>query len=184
VSNNVPRVTGNGASINLTNNNVYLPHYYTTTATGRPAWDDPHSLVEISNTRTVDMAGAARNPAMTYPGGPARSDCANPAACTYAEEIQNFANWFTYYRKRKLMLAAGMGQAMANVSGLRGGAVYFNNLQTVTMYDFAATADSNNARALIGNLYANPGSGGTPTRDALNYIGAQYMSNSSVIQYG
>ncbi len=107
-----------------------------------------------------------------------------PSGRSFLAELQNFANWFTYYRKRKLMLAAGMGQSMTNVKGLRGGAVYFNNLQPVTMYDFAATADSSNARALIGNLYASPANGGTPTRDALNYIGAQYMSNTSIIQYG
>ena len=77
-----------------------------------------------------------------------------------------------------------MGQAMTNVKGLRGGAVYFNNLSAVTMYDFAASADSSNSRALIGNLYANPGSGGTPTRAALNYIGDQYMNNTNIIQYG
>jgi type IV pilus assembly protein PilY1 len=112
-------------------------------------------------------------PGVTYPSG--RS---------HLSELQNFTNWFTYYRKRKLMLAAGMGQAMSNVKGLRGGAVYFNNRQPVTMYDFAATADSSNARALIGSLYANPGSGGTPTRDTLDYIGDQYMDNHSIIQYG
>ena len=32
-----------------------------------------------------------------------------PSGRTYADEIQNFANWFSYYRKRKLMLAASMG---------------------------------------------------------------------------
>ena len=107
-----------------------------------------------------------------------------PSGRSLLAELQNFANWFTYYRKRKLMLAAGMGQAMTNIKGLRGGAVYFNNLLPVTMYDFAATANSSNARALIGNLYANSGNGGTPTRDTLNYIGDQYMTNTSIIQYG
>jgi type IV pilus assembly protein PilY1 len=107
-----------------------------------------------------------------------------PSGRSHLAELQNFANWFSYYRKRKLMLAAGMGQAMTNVKGLRGGAVYFNNLATVTMYDFAATADSSNSRALIGNLYANPGTGGTPTRTALNYIGSQYMNNTNIVQYG
>ncbi|HEY6509659.1 MAG TPA: PilC/PilY family type IV pilus protein, partial [Vicinamibacterales bacterium] len=107
-----------------------------------------------------------------------------PSGRSFLAELQNFANWFTYYRKRKLMLAAGMGQAVVNVKGMRGGAVYFNNLQPVTMYDFAASADASNSRALIGNLYANPGNGGTPTRDALNYVGSQYMSNTNIIQYG
>jgi len=107
-----------------------------------------------------------------------------PSGRSVFAELQNFANWFTYYRKRKLMLAAGMGESLSAVKGLRGGAVYFNNRQTVNMYDFAAAADANNARALIGSIYSNPGNGGTPTRDTLDFIGQQYMSNRSIIQYG
>jgi type IV pilus assembly protein PilY1 len=40
--------------------------------------------------------------------------------------MQNFANWFTYYRKRKLMLAGSMGRVMEDISGLRLGVVPFN----------------------------------------------------------
>jgi len=32
-----------------------------------------------------------------------RTDCAAASTCTYAEEIQNFANWYTYYRSRILL---------------------------------------------------------------------------------
>ena len=44
-----------------------------------------------------------------------RSDCADAvnARCTYAEEIQNFANWYTYYRSRVLTARAGSGRAFA-----------------------------------------------------------------------
>jgi type IV pilus assembly protein PilY1 len=49
----------------------------------------------------------------TYAGGPARTDCANPSACTYAEEIRNFANWYTYHRSRILASQAGIGAAFA-----------------------------------------------------------------------
>lgn len=44
----------------------------------------------------------------TYAGGAGRTDCA-AAMCTYDEEIQNFANWYTYYRSRVLLARAGVG---------------------------------------------------------------------------
>ncbi len=108
-----------------------------------------------------------------------------PSGRTYAAELQNFANWFTYYRKRKLMLAAAMGQVLSQVRDVRGGVVKFNATSAVTMYDFNATADSQNYRQLLGTVYTNPSNGGTPTRDALNYIGQQYLrtDGSAPIQY-
>ncbi len=33
--------------------------------------------------------------------------------CTYNQEIQNFANWYTYYRSRVLLARAGVGRAFA-----------------------------------------------------------------------
>jgi type IV pilus assembly protein PilY1 len=108
-----------------------------------------------------------------------------PSGRTYAAELQNFANWFTYYRKRKLMLAGSMGSVLAQVRDVRGGIVKFNATSAVTMYDFNSTTDSTNARQLLGTVYTNPASGGTPTRDALNYIGQQFMRTdaSAPIQY-
>ena len=107
-----------------------------------------------------------------------------PSGRGYLAELQNFANWFTYYRKRRLMLSAGMGDAVASVKGLRGGSVNFNNLLPITMYDFSAVADSANSRALLGAIHTNPANGGTPTRETLKYIGEQYRTNTSIIQYG
>ena len=108
-----------------------------------------------------------------------------PSGRTDAAELQNFANWFTYYRKRKLMLAGAMGDVLAQVRDVRGGVVKFNATSAATMYDFNATSDSLNYRQVLGNIYTNPASGGTPTRDALHYIGQQYMRTdaSAPIQY-
>ena len=108
-----------------------------------------------------------------------------PSGRTFAAELQNFANWFTYYRKRKLMLPAAMGQVLSQVRDVRGGIVKFNNLSPTAMYDFNATSDSLNARQLLGIIYSSPAGGGTPTRDALNYVGQQYMRTdaSAPIQY-
>ena len=98
-----------------------------------------------------------------------------PSGRTYANELQNFANWFTYYRKRKLMLAGAMGSVLSQVRDVRGGIVKFNALAPATMYDFNATSDSLNFRQILGTVYTNPVPSGTPTRDALNYIGQQFM---------
>ncbi len=108
-----------------------------------------------------------------------------PSGRTYVAELQNFANWFTYYRKRKLMLASAMGQTLSQVRDVRGGVVKFNAASTVAMYDFNATVDSQNYRQILGTVYTNPSNGGTPTRDALNYIGQQYLrtDGSAPIQY-
>ncbi|MDF2867047.1 MAG: pyrrolo-quinoline quinone [Gammaproteobacteria bacterium] len=105
-----------------------------------------------------------------------------PGGRTYSAEMQNFANWFTYYRKRKLMLSAAMGQVLSQISNLRGGITTFNNLTAITMYDFSSASDSQNWRALLGSVYTNATTGGTPTRNALNYIGQQYKNNSAIIQ--
>ena len=39
----------------------------------------------------------------SYNRGSGRTDCV-AATCTYTEEIQNCANWYTYYRTRMLMM--------------------------------------------------------------------------------
>jgi len=146
----------------------YPATYWVKDATCTAVWPTCASAPDGGKLRRYEI-----KPGVTFPSG--RS---------YLTELQNFANWYTYYRKRRLMLAAGMGEALSAVKGLRGGATYFNNLQPVTMYDFAATADSANARALLGSLYANPGTGGTPTRETLKYIGDQYATNTNIIQFG
>jgi type IV pilus assembly protein PilY1 len=95
---------------------------------------------------------------------------------TGAKELQNFANWFTYYRKRRLMLAGAMGEVFSQVRGLRGGLMRFNARGAdVTMVDFDLTSDADNYRRLLGDIYQNPANSGTPTRDALDYIGKQFQ---------
>lgn len=41
-----------------------------------------------------------------------RTDCV-AGTCTYAQEIRNFANWYTYYRSRMLAAQAGIGRAFS-----------------------------------------------------------------------
>ena len=98
-----------------------------------------------------------------------------PTGRSYAAEMQNFANWYQYYRKRRLMLAAAMGQTLENLTGMRLGIMPFNDLATVTMYDADATSDSANRRRVAGLVLRKPRTAdGTPTRPTLKCIGDQY----------
>ncbi len=171
ISNNVPRLHGSGSSRNLTNWNIYLPQYYTTTAAGRPAWNDPHTQIKILNN------GA------TYVGGSARKDCAvgdgDPMTCTYAQEIQNFANWFTYYRSREYTAKAALGRTVADVSGIRVGYVVLNNSNERTpISSMNSSYQVGNKRAMMDQIYEISSNNGTPLRGALDKAGKYFECRS------
>ena len=110
-----------------------------------------------------------------------------PSGRSYADEMQNFANWFQYHRKRKMMLAGAMGETMENLTGMRLGVVAFNSRTTPRMYDADSTDPTANHRRLAGIFYETDRSGGTPTRETLLYIGQQFAGNdstgASIVQY-
>lgn len=107
-----------------------------------------------------------------------------PSGRTYAAEMQNFANWFTYHRKRKLMLAAAMGKVLEPMTGVRMGVVPFNNRGTVTMLDADSTTASANHYAIAGQFYLNSmNANGTPTHATMAHIGDQFNTNTNIIQY-
>ena len=55
------------------------------------------------------------DPSVTsYSVGANRSDCGG-STCTYAQEIKNFAIWFSYYRTRFHVLKGALGSAVANL---------------------------------------------------------------------
>lgn len=92
-----------------------------------------------------------------------------PSGRSYADEIQNFANWFTYHRKRHLTTRWGVLAAFANMSYIRTGLFRFNNRSAVTMLDF----DTQKA-TFHNTLVSLIGSGGTPTREALKFAGDEF----------
>ena len=123
----------------------------------------------------VDLKVAAGP--FTVPAG--RTDCAGGTSCTLAEERQNLANWFQYYRKRHLMVNGALGNAYDGLQGLRAGFFLFNNRANVTMYNFDSGSSATNSTRLIGALYQNTGASGTPTRNAVDYIGQQFRRTDS-----
>ncbi len=106
----------------------------------------------------------------------------------YNSAIQNFANWFTYYRKRHLAMRGGVGGAFKDQTNLRVDAFTINNPTTVTMNDLGVPAQKN---ALFERIYGNNlgnafvGNGGTPNRTAVKKLGDQFKrtDTNAPIQY-
>lgn len=129
----------------------------------------------------------------TYTGGPNRTDCAAKPTCTYAEEIQNFANWFTYYRSRLLLARAGTGKAFSaqgNTMRVGFGAI---NKGSTTIDGVSTGAVVRGVRQFTGtdrtgfftNLYGySVSDSGTPLRTALNRVGQYFQRTDDAGPWG
>jgi len=114
----------------------------------------------------------------SYPKAPGRSDCAG-AACTYAEEMTNFANWYAYYKTRNQMMKTAVGHAFQPITDNY-------NVGLVSLSTAAAEGGMTRPRPFSGSnrsawytsLYGMTPSGSTPVRQALHAIGKMYANQS------
>ncbi len=153
---------------------AYYPATYwvASSDTGALAADEaygPSATASRQRLRRVEI----KSTVTSYAKAATRTDCVG-ATCSYTEEMTNFANWYAYYRKRHMMLNGALGLAFDQLSGLRAGQILFNSLSNTTMRDFDSGSDTSNSKRLLNDLYRVKGSGGTPTRDALEYAGNQF----------
>jgi type IV pilus assembly protein PilY1 len=92
---------------------------------------------------------------------------------------QNFANWFSYYRTRMLMMKSSAGAAFSSIGDrFRVGFSSINNL-TNGRYDSTRYLNIDNYTttqkiAWYNMLYANVPGGGTPLKTALKAVGEIY----------
>jgi type IV pilus assembly protein PilY1 len=130
--------------------------------------------------------------------GRAQGDAtAFPSGRGYDEEIQNFANWYTYYRKRRLMLAGAMGGVLENITGLRLGVLNYTSnfgasligqtgpVTPPTLYDAEDANPALNRLAISGRLYAaeNRDDFGTPTHWSMVSAYHYFNNDPGLIQY-
>ncbi|MEO0364428.1 MAG: PilC/PilY family type IV pilus protein [Pseudomonadota bacterium] len=97
-----------------------------------------------------------------------------PSGRTYIEEIQNFANWFTYYRKRHQAMRGGITAAFDQINGVRMGRFTINNRQPVTMRSL-----TDDRVGVLDSIFDARGTGGTPLRESLDYMGRQFERNDA-----
>jgi type IV pilus assembly protein PilY1 len=125
----------------------------------------------------------------TYGARPLRTDCANAATtgCTAAEEQTNFANWFSYYRHRMLMMKTSSGLAFAPIDArYRVGFVTINTGSPVKAETYLKIADFTPAHRTLwyDKFYARPPGGGTPLPIALSRVGRHYAGKTDGINNG
>lgn len=125
--------------------------------------------------------------AYTGHGRGSRQDCAEASIerCSADEEIQNFANWYTYYRTRILAARAGSGFAFAQQgSNMRIGFGSLNNNAT-SVDGISVASIISGVRPFVGeartefydNLYSLNIEGGTPLRRSLDRAGKYFSSD-------
>ena len=118
-----------------------------------------------------------------YIDGDQRDDDELPSGRSIEGEIQNFANWYTYYRNRKNTARAGIGRAFLDLpDDIRVGFGRINSsnqtvdseggtdavIKGVRAFDATARAD------FYDDLYGTSFGGGTPLRRALKGAGEYY----------
>ncbi|MFZ3040931.1 MAG: PilC/PilY family type IV pilus protein [Thiobacillus sp.] len=119
----------------------------------------------------------------SYTGGPDRTDCAAAPTCTYAEEIQNFANWYTYYRSRVLLARAGVGKAFSvqgntmrvGFAAINKGSTTIDGVSTGAVIrgvrQFTGTDRTDFFTSLYGHVIPNSG---TPLLTAMDRVGKYF----------
>lgn len=171
----------NSGTITVSISNFFPARYYIwedTDGNGKVDAADDRTLVEIK----------PGNP--LYPKGAGRSDCTgNSAGCTYAEEIQNFANWFSYYRSRDYTAKNATTAAIAGVTGIRVGYATINEHTSARNRVASMNVDptTGNKRKLFDGIYSSgyqftsSYAKATPLRIALHKTGLYYECKGSNI---
>jgi len=104
---------------------------------------------------------------------------------TFEDELQNFANWFSFYRKRMLTAKAAIGNAIVAQEGIKVGLLTINNNKSaktsvlpIKCKDNAGGLDDQ-TNAFLRILYKADASGGTPLRRGLENAGKYFDERSS-----
>lgn len=146
----------------------YPAHYYEWSDT------DGDEVVDADDGHTKVLIQAAQEP---FTDRPDRTDCASAPSCTYAEELQNFANWFTFYRTREQVAKFAFGQVIASASDSRMGlgTLWDNESVNTKIETMNEDPFADKKKELLKRVYTMQGSGGTPLRSAFDDAG-KYLS--------
>lgn len=172
------------------NDNYWRATYFVYTGTTPMPLGQPNNALNIpANFTKVEI-----KPSVTqYRKTEARTDCSGAVGstgCTYAEEIQNFANWLQFYRTRMLMAKGGIAEAFGRQgTALRVG---FGTINTPTgvrtgqgIKQFTDLSSTVHRRTdFFTDLYAVPNSnGGTPLRRAMSVVGEYFRTTGTSNPY-
>lgn len=117
---------------------------------------------------------------LSYPKAASRIDCVG-TTCTYAEEMTNFANWYSYYRTRMQMMKTSTSRAFRPIdSRFRVGFITINSPSSGVNYLPIARFDGTQKNSWYASLVAAVPGSSTPLRQALSTTGRIFAGKTPV----
>lgn len=169
-------------TFNIARYHVWNPETDDANANGRPDNTENHVLVEIAGHGPfVAEAGVDRTGrwdcAPLPLAGEVYPDPPNPTnACTEAQEMQNFANWFTYYRTRMMTTKAAYSQAINETDKTAYiGIIALHDNSDDSRTEVKDIGVAANKASLIQSIVTMEASSGTPLRDRM-YETCRYLA--------
>ncbi len=95
-----------------------------------------------------------------------------------ANELQNFANWYSFYRRRELAAKAAVAEVIASTSGVNIGFYSLHrhngNATRQPVRHVRVPGETNETNTLLSHLYEMHSDNGTPLRRALQNVGRYF----------
>ncbi len=148
-----------------TTGTLYIPTYH--------KWvDDGDGIIQPTDTNIAIEIKLANQPFVTGSG-------ATQLSRTYSEEIQNFANWFQYYRTREYAMKAAVGRVFNNANASRMGLDYFIGGHQRNVSPMSVTANKIDLLEKFYEVNTEVSTGGTPARASLKRVHDYFMTTGT-----
>ncbi len=103
---------------------------------------------------------------------------------TYDQERQNFANWFSYHRRREFVAKSAIAGVLQTLSEVRVGIYGINRRIVCPLEPIRITQDASildGTHLLIEKLYQYQSEGGTPLKEGLDTVGRYYREDTGTL---
>jgi type IV pilus assembly protein PilY1 len=152
-----------------------------TTAKCQSKVSSTYKYPRLGNIKRTDIVPPTTT---TYPRAGTRSDCTGavgPTGCSYAEELQNFANWYTYYRIRASLMKTVGGQAFTAIDERYRVGFVTINVADSSYYLKIDQFTPAHKQAWYDKFYQSQHISGTPLKEALSRVGRHYAGKKDGI---
>jgi type IV pilus assembly protein PilY1 len=161
-------------------------HYFVKSANGIPYLVIIDGKAEANQyyTFTTD-GGSAPNDKIEMVQPVSDTDIPDEIYRPYGEDRQNFANWFTYGRRREFIAKAAIARVLHRLEGVRVGILGINKRIIAPLKPVKADIGGefkDQTDTLIDTLYHYTSGGGTPLKHGLVNVGEYYQKNDGNLQ--
>jgi type IV pilus assembly protein PilY1 len=179
-------VVDNGSAGGVTISNA---HYYTTGSAGEGSvylvnFEDSNSDGTLDSRQVYRFLDSDNNEAVDkgelFPASPLEIP-EHVTQRSWQEDLQNFANWFTYYRKRWLTTVAAVSRVIPKLEGVQVGfrSLNANLVQPVLPVNVNGLDESSILLERLQTLYFDVDYASTPLRKGLELVGLYFHTTET-----